>query len=372
MRRIAIGQAGGPTVVINSTLVGLVKQLKDEYELRFIEDGFEGLVDEKYKVDHEETIDWIIQQEDRAGACLGSGRYHMTAEDIHAVIQFLKRENISTLIFIGGNGTMEALYKIHLEAEKQDYDLQIIGLPKTVDNDLYHTDHAPGFGSSAKYVAHSTRDLSYDLQSMKNFEQVRIIETMGRNAGWLAAASGYLKKKEFEGPHYIALPERKLCEKGLTRAVKNAVDQFGYAVVVVSEGVQWQNGSQIERAVVNGRTVLGGISDEIADYLRGKLHLTVRAESLGINQRCATSLVSSIDKKEAYLVGEVGAKWVGQNLNNVVATIQRTSEENYNVEIKPVPIKDVANSGERLMPDEFIDNLDKYYEWLSPLIEDIE
>lgn len=369
MKRIAIGQAGGPTAVLNTTLVGLVDNLKQDYELLFIKDGYEGLVHEKYTVGSDKILTWLKQQKDVAGAALGSGRYQMSAKDVETIILFFKKQKIDTLIFIGGNGTMEALSKIQCEAKRQKYALQVIGLPKTVDNDIYYTDHAPGFGSAAKYVAYSTRDLSNDLKAMKNFEQVRIIETMGRNAGWLAAASGYLKELDYEGPHYIALPERKLDVKHLEGVVLETIDRHGYAIIVVSEGVQWENGAQIEQGIIDGRKVLGGISQRLADYLRGKLNLMVRAEKLGMNQRCSTELVSLIDKDEAYAVGKTGAEWVQKDYSGVMVTLQRKEDKKYEVEMKPISLQDVANKGERLMPDEFIDKPEKYYAWLAPLID---
>jgi 6-phosphofructokinase 1 len=370
MKKVAIGQAGGPTSVINATLVGLVKELMDDVELSFICNGYDGLVHENIREGNNKFLKWIFEHEHTPGACLGSGRYPMSDEEIAHVIKFLKNEKINVLIFIGGNGTMEALHKIDLEAMKQGYDLQVIGIPKTVDNDINYTDHAPGFGSAANYVAHATRNLSYDLQSMKNFEQVRIIETMGRNAGWLAAASGFFKKFEEEGPHVIALPERRMSKDDLMCSIESAVSRYGYAIMVVSEGVVWDEGNQIEKDIINNRIVLGGISNEIENNITEQLHVKVRSEILGMNQRSFSPLVSSVDKEEAYLAGITGGCWVKRNLSGVMVSIQRSQEKNYEIQMKPVSLKDVANSGERLLPDYFIDNPKKYHDWLEPFMED--
>lgn len=369
MKKVAIGQAGGPTSVINATLVGLVKELMNDYNISFILNGYDGLVHENILEGTNEIINWAVQHEHIPGACLGSGRYFMSENEITGIVRFLKRENINVLVFIGGNGTMEALHKVDLEAARQGYDLQVIGLPKTVDNDINYTDHAPGFGSAAKYVAHTTRDLSYDLRSMKNFEQVRIIETMGRNAGWLTAASGFLKKYDEEGPHFIALPERQLSKEKLLDAVESAVSRHGYAVAVVSEGVVWDEGHQVGKAVINNLPVLGGISTEVEKFLRERLNVTVRSDILGMNQRCFSSLISEADKKEAYLTGITGGRWIKQEFTRVVVTIQRSDAADYKIQMKPIALKDVAVSGERLMPDYFINNPKKYYKWLSPIID---
>lgn len=368
MKKVAIGQAGGPTSVINATLVGLINNLNQDFKLTFILNGYDGLVHKNLVDGNSEIIQWIVQHEHIPGACLGSGRYPMSENEIAEVVKFLKKEDINVLVFIGGNGTMEALYKISQESYRQGYDLQVIGLPKTVDNDIEYTDHAPGFGSAAKYIANTTRDLSYDLYSMRNFEQIRIIETMGRNAGWLAAASGVLRKYEEEGPHYVALPERQISKDNLLNSVESAVLRFGYAVIVVSEGVSWHEGHQVEKDTINGRTVLGGISNEVEKFLKKHINVKIRSENLGMNQRCFSSLVSSIDKKEAYLVGDTGGKWIRQELTNVMVSIQRAPSMTYQIHTLPVTLESVAKSGERLMPDHFIDNRKSYYEWLAPII----
>ncbi|WP_164215205.1 diphosphate--fructose-6-phosphate 1-phosphotransferase [Virgibacillus sp. YIM 98842] len=370
MKKVAIGQAGGPTSVINATLVGLVKELMHDVQLSFICNGYDGLVHENMRKGNNPFLNWIFQQENKPGACLGSGRYPMSHEEVVHAVEFLKNEKVNTLIFIGGNGTMEALHRIDLEAMKQGYELQVIGIPKTVDNDINYTDHAPGFGSAANYVAHATRNLSYDLQSMKNFEQVRIIETMGRNAGWLAAASGYFKKSEEEGPHIIALPERRMRKESLMSAIESAVSRYGYAVMVVSEGVVWEEGNQIEKDIIHDRIVLGGISNEIENSITEQLHVKVRSEILGMNQRSFSPLVSPVDKEEAYLAGITGGYWVKQDLSSVMVSIRRLQEERYEIQMKPVSLKDVAHSGERLLPDHFIDNPKRYYDWLRPFMED--
>ena len=368
MKKVAIGQAGGPTSVINFTLAGLVKEISDQYSIYFVFNGYQGLVNQHWVEGDKKFISKLLQHARLPGAFLGSGRHELTNQDFTNVVKNLKQENIETLIFIGGNGTMEALYKISQEAKRQNYELQIIGLPKTVDNDIHCTDHSPGFGSAAKYVAHAIRDLSLDLASMKNFEQVRVIETMGRNAGWLAAASGYLKKDGSEGPHFIALPERKLDMDRLLRSVDNAVKTYGYAIVVVSEGVLWNEGQTVKIDTFNNRTVLGGISQVIGNHIRKQLDLNVRPEILGMLQRCSSSLVSEADREEAYLVGKTGGQLLKDGKSGVMVSIQRLKAVDYEIQMKPIPLESVVRAGERLMPEIFIEEPHQYYEWLKPII----
>lgn len=369
MRNVAIGQAGGPTSVINSTLSGLTKELSGDYSLYYVKDGYGGLVENNLiKVD-EKMILKLNKYTYLPGAFLGSGRYELSKENLSQIVFNMKEKQIETLVFIGGNGTMKALHKISYEAKRQNYDLQVIGIPKTVDNDIYYIDHSPGFGSAAKYVAYATRDLSLDLASMKNFEQVRVVETMGRNAGWLAAASGFLKRDENEGPHFIALPERPLNKERLLETVENSVKENGYATVVVSEGVLWDDDTGISFNTFNNRTVLGGVSQKLSHFIGEETNLNVRAENLGMLQRCFSKLISETDKKEAFLVGIEGGKYVRLNKSDVVVSIDRVKQKQYEMKMEPIPLEKVVRHGERLMPDKFIDNLEEYYEWLSPIID---
>ncbi|TDL31186.1 diphosphate--fructose-6-phosphate 1-phosphotransferase [Jeotgalibacillus sp. S-D1] len=368
MKKIAIGQAGGPTAVINTTLAGFIESVKEKYEVTFVEDGYEGLVKEKFLSGDFSMLNWVLDNRDLPGACLRSGRYPFDKKAIEKSVENLYKNKIDILVFIGGNGTMEALYKVKQEAERQGVDLQVLGLPKTVDNDLGATDHAPGFASAAKYIAQTTKDMSRDLYSMKNFEQVRVLETMGRNAGWLAAASGALKEYDEEGPHFIAIPEKAMDEKLLINSVKEALNSYGYALIVVSEGVQWKKGEQVELKQVKGRSVLGGISNEIAEFVKKELNVTTRAELLGMNQRSSSICKSRVDSYEAYQVGFKGGQLLQQDYDGYMVSIERKPTIYYTMELKPVKLENVIAEEERLMPPAFIDSPQAYYKWLTPLL----
>ncbi|WP_347862042.1 diphosphate--fructose-6-phosphate 1-phosphotransferase [Salimicrobium sp. PL1-032A] len=369
MKKIAVGQAGGPTAVINATLAGVVEQLQDrECEIYFVEDGYEGLVNKRFFKGDDVLTNWILNNRHTPGACLTSGRYHLQDEGIQKAVTNLQQQGIQTLLFIGGNGTMEALHKIKKEALRRDIDLQVIGLPKTVDNDLGGTDHAPGFASAANYIAQTIKDMSRDLHSMKNFEQVRVLETMGRNSGWLAAASGAFKEYSEEGPHFIAIPERPLDENLLLSSVEQAIEEYGYAVVVVSEGVTFKESSQSLVNKVDGRIMLGGISKTISEFLSSTLNLTTRAELLGMNQRASSGYVSKTDAKEAYEIGKKGADFVHEGYDNVMVSIRRDPTRYYTIEMSEVSLQTVIADGERLMPPHFINDLEAYNKWLIPLL----
>lgn len=368
MKKVVIGQAGGPTSVINATLAGFVEEVMDEYKLTFLQNGYEGLVYGNFLDGTDEINSWIVENKHVPGACLGSGRFPLEAEHIEQCVQQLRNIQADALVVIGGNGTMEALSKIEQEAANTGYELQVIGLPKTVDNDLGGTDHAPGFGSAVRYVAQSTLDISRDLYSMRNFEQVRILETMGRNAGWLALATGFLRRYEEDGPHIILIPERPVKKEIFLKEVDKTIQKNGYAVIVVSEGAKWEGSNQIEKEVVDGRKILGGISSEIEDLIKKELKIMARAELLGMNQRSSSMFVSPVDYKEASQAGSCGGKWLKEGKNKIMVSLQRTKQFDYNISKIPVDLKEVVQEGERLLPDYFIDNRRAYYEWLTPII----
>lgn len=368
MKHIAIGQAGGPTAVINATLAGFVRALYQKYSLTFIMNGFEGLANKTFWHADEQMIDDILKHEKVPGAALGAGRYPLNEEQVAQSVRTLRDLRIDTIVFIGGNGTMEALVKIRDEADRQGFPLQIMGLPKTVDNDLGGTDHSPGFGSAARYVAQVTQDMGRDLLAMNNFEQVRILETMGRNAGWLTAASGLLKEREEDGPHFIALPEKPLNPEILFDHTREAIRRYGSALIIVSEGVRWEKGNLVERDRVNGRSVLGGISKEIEYAVKEKMDVMVRSEPLGMNQRSCSAAVSAADFKEAVQVGDVGASWLIDDASDVMVSLQRTDSFPYEIDFAPVPLKKVVQNGERKLPAKFLDDQAAYNEWLRPLV----
>ncbi|UOF89090.1 diphosphate--fructose-6-phosphate 1-phosphotransferase [Fodinisporobacter ferrooxydans] len=370
MSTIAIGQAGGPTAVINASLVGFLEGLDEHHTVYGIMNGYQGLAENDLELLEGGMLHWVLSHRFVPGACLGSGRFLFTEEKISQAVRNLKKRDIHTLVFIGGNGTMAALQKISHEAKAIGYELQVIGIPKTVDNDLAGTDHAPGFGSAARYVALSTRDISKDLEAMRNFEQVRIIETMGRNAGWLAAASGFLKQSETDGPHLVCIPEVPIEQGQLLQQIKEMVREYGIVTIVVSEGVTLKGASQVKKAVVQGRSVLGGISKQLEDIVREHLGLNARAEILGMNQRSSIMAISSQDQLEAYETGKKAAEILKAGKTEVMVAIQYLDSIRYTSILEDCPLEIVASKGERLLPEEFISNQKRYFRWLKHLIGD--
>jgi len=368
MRKVAIGQAGGPTAVLNASLVGLVEGLYGNSEIYPVRDGYQGLVERKYGQLNQSGYEWVKQHDVVPGACLGAGRYDFSPDLMERALNQLKQDDIHTLAFIGGNGTMAALQRMEDMARHMGYELQTIGVPKTVDNDLCETDHAPGFASAARYVMLSVRNIVKDLEAMRNFEQVRIIETMGRNAGWLALSSGYLRSSDQDGPQHIYIPEIAVSSEEFLKRVGETVKANGTATIVVSEGFSFAGEDKVERNIVNGRQILGGISSRMEQLIRDQFGYNVRSENLGMNQRSASYAVSLQDRQEAYEVGRKAALYIKQDLSGHMVNIQRQVAKCYNYTIGQVPLEQVVRSGERLLPAAYLASLPEYYDWLGPIL----
>ncbi|PRO65852.1 diphosphate--fructose-6-phosphate 1-phosphotransferase [Alkalicoccus urumqiensis] len=364
--RVAIGQAGGPTSVINESLASFVSTFSDD-DIYLVLNGYEGLATNQMKAMGEMQRETIERSRGEPGAVLGSGRYDFSPALQKQALAYLMERRIEALVFIGGNGTMSALHAVQHLAEEAGYPLKVIGIPKTVDNDIAGIDHAPGFGSAAKYVAQSARYSKMDLQAMRNFEQVRILETMGRNVGWLAQASGYGMTEE-AGPDAIYVPEREYSLETILGDVRRAWKEKGYCLLVISEGVTINN-QQTALSNSRGRTILGGVSKVIEEAVREKLELVSRAEQLGMNQRCYYPAVSKVDQQEAAAVGTYAAKLVQNGESGFMVGVHRHDTMNYKAELTRVPLQIVSDGGERLLPDTYIEERKAYNEWLEGIID---
>jgi 6-phosphofructokinase 1 len=383
--KVAVGQAGGPTAVLNASLAGFVAAAAPELHVTAIECGFQGLCEDRLRNLDQSAVEQIIHYKNVPGACLGAGRWPMTAESFARCVDHLRARDIRLLAMIGGNGTMRACRQLELAAAAAGYPLTVVGIPKTVDNDLPDMDHSPGFASAAKYVALSVRDIGGDLWAMRNFEQVRIIETMGRNVGWLTASSAYLKGSPEDPPHLVYLPERPFAVEMFLQDVRRVVDRIGCAVVVASEGLRGADGKVLAELTLRpeqGRQVLGGVGQYLAQQVREQLGYASRSELLGMNQRCASFAASDQDREEAERLGAHAAAWLkGAAAGSVMMTLQRgnSSGTSYDYRIGHMPLGEVSDH-EKPVPDEFFETPAngssqgsampnaKFREWLKPLL----
>ncbi len=350
---------------MNASLFGLLEAAAD-CSLHGVLNGFQGLAEDRVTP----LPRWFVEEHRRAshtpGAWLGAGRWPAGEADFERFAGNLERRGIGGLAIIGGNGTMWACRELERAARRSGYDLRVVGIPKTVDNDLAGTDHAPGFGSAARFVAALVRDVGRDLQSVKNFESVRILETMGRNVGWLAMSAGLLKERPEDPPHLIYIPERPFDEEVFLREVEETHRRLGYALAVVSEGL-----TPHETEAGLKAPILGGVSRELAGMVNDRLDLPARGELLGMGQRAFTLAVSERDRQEARMLGEAAAYRLRSGESGVMLALARKPGSRYAVEVWDVPFDEVAGA-ERALPAEWVPDSpaavpEGFRRWLAPL-----
>jgi len=377
-----IGQSGGPTSVINSSLCGVVQgclassSVKKVYGMRW---GIEGFLQRQITDLGREKPEVIQALRRTPSSALGSCRYKLKQEDLPAVLELLKRLEVRFLFLIGGNDTMDTINRIEQFASGEGYELVGVGVPKTVDNDLYGTDHTPGYGSAARYVALSVQQAGRLAQDMQKVDRFVIHQTVGRNAGWLAAAAALGRRRESEAPHLIYLPERPLSRAKVLSDVEGCVARHGWASVVVGEGIVWENGKPVSASEAQDRfanvefgamagtsaaMVLHHLIAAETDY-RGEFQVT---ESLPM---AAIDRASEVDLEEAYRCGRRAVELAEQGQSGVMVSIRRENSRPYEISYGTVPLGEVAVRAKPL-PDEFIassgsDVTAQFIEYAAPL-----
>ena len=380
-----VGQSGGPTTVINASLAGVIKGAFAANEIETIygaEHGIEGVLAENLVNLNERFADpkMLNLLIHTPAAYLGSCRYKLPKEfdeKYDKIFEVFKKHNIAYFFYIGGNDSSDTVRIVSEEARKENYDLRAVHIPKTIDNDLMMNDHTPGYPSAAKFVAQSFIGLNLDNRALPG---VHIGVVMGRNAGFLTAASSIAQKYPDDGPHLIYLPEREFSIDKFLVDVKDVYDRYGRCMVAISEGIKGENGEPIianylkGSADAHGNQQLSGtgmLGDLLSEQIKAKLGIQrVRSDTLGYLQRSFFGCVSNIDQLEAREVGEKAAQFaIWHNIDGSI-TINRTGF--YSVDYKMTDLNNVA-ANTRLMPDEFINKEGnnvteafKYY--LQPLL----
>ncbi|MDO4574082.1 MAG: 6-phosphofructokinase [Planctomycetia bacterium] len=382
-----IGQSGGPTSVINSSLCGVIQtcakypdKIQNIYGMRY---GIEGFMQEMLIDLGAQRPEVVEALKTTPSSALGSCRHKMQEQDFAPVLELLKKYNIRYYFLIGGNDTMDTIHRIEAYCRKEGYDLVGVGIPKTVDNDLFATDHTPGFGSAARYVAMSVLQAGILARDMKKVDQFVVFQTVGRSAGWLPAAAACAKRNEEDAPHIILVPERPFETERFLNEAKAAYDQHGWVSVVCGEGVCFADGSPISATAVNDRFgnkefgAMGGTSAAMVLHQlltktfgwRGEFQVT---ESL---QMCAADRAMPNDIQEAWACGKRAVELAVEGNSGVMVTIQRDSNVPYAWSLGTAPLKEVA-LGEKPMPDAFICP-DRYFvtdaclEYLRPLVGEL-
>ncbi len=359
---LLVAQGGGPTAVINCSLVGIVEEVRSAGRGKIGKvigalRGVSGIIEEDLVDLGKETPATLRKICQRPGAALGSCRRKMSEEDYGRIVDVLRKYKVRYFFYIGGNGSMHTVQKVEQAARRVGYELAAIGIPKTIDNDLAYTDHSPGYGSAARYVASVTREIGLDVETLP--PPVSVIETLGRNTGWLAAAASIAQLDKDSSPNLIYVPERPMSVNRVLSDVSDVFDRLGRVVVVVSEGLKDETGNYLggTRGKASkdgfGRGLPGGAAAYLAEQISEKLKIRARSEKPGLATRTGIEYASAVDQKEAYLVGKSGIRSALSGESGVMMTLLRERAKNYRCTVGTVPLKAVAVT-EKVLPAEFM------------------
>lgn len=388
-KNLIVGQSGGPTAVINSSLYGVVSEgiaHSDEIgEVYGMVNGIEGFLEDRILNFREalpgEQLDYLKHT---PGAYLGSCRYKLpeSLEDPVYPLLFQKfgEMNIGWFFYIGGNDSMDTVSKLSRYAAKTGSSIRVIGEPKTIDNDLVHTDHTPGYGSAAKYVASTVREITLDA-SVYEKKSVTIIEIMGRHAGWLTAASALARKYKGDNPFFIYLPESAFDTEKFLKDVESAFEKNCNVVVCVSEGIHDADGTFIceyDSSVGTdtfGHKMLAGCGKYLENLVRDRLGVKARSVELNVSQRCSASLISAADQKEAVSAGRFGVQAaLNGETGKMVSFVRRQAEDGaYQMECGLEDVNLICNE-EKEVPAEWItengsDVSEEFIKYVTPLVQ---
>lgn len=371
---IVFMHGGGPTPVINASLYGGIKEAESKGfdQILGALGWVDGIIKERFvdfKKIPEEDLKLLLKT---PASALGTTRGFVTPEMIQEAIQVLVDKAIDVLVINGGNGSMDVAQMLY-EAGK-DEGIQVVGIPKTIDNDLAITDHTPGFGSAARYVAGTVSEIAKDVTGMPI--HVSVIETMGRDTGWLAGASVFAGQSG-PGPDLIYLPEIPFDEDLFLKDVKAIFDRQGYAIVVASEGLRTKEGKPICQPIY--QTELATYYGDVGTYLAGqvikKLGIKARSEKPGIAGRASMMWVSDLDREEAQSQGAYAVQAALRGENGIMSALKRISNDPYQVEIISVPITSVGGKTRtvpRTMINEHGNGVTKeFMDYVRPLIGDM-
>ncbi|MCD7810175.1 MAG: 6-phosphofructokinase [Erysipelotrichaceae bacterium] len=387
-RNCFIGQSGGPTVAINASLAGIITKCHESNEYDHIYgmiNGIKGLLEDNYfdLVDMFKTqydIDLLMQS---PAMYLGSCRYKLPdyqndPQTYMTLFSIFDKLNITDFFYIGGNDSMDTVAKLSNYAKIMNSDISFIGIPKTIDNDLKGTDHTPGFGSAAKYVATSMLEIAYD-SSIYKLNSITIVEIMGRNAGWLTAASALARSAHSDAPDLIYLPEVPFIKENFYRDIEEVFKTKKNIIIAVSEGIKDEDGEYIDskskyaKRDVFGNILHSGTGKALETMAYERFKCKVRSVELNVLQRSAGHLASKVDLDEAYMIGQYAVETAMNGESAKMIIVKRISDDPYQIECLTMDVNAIANQ-EKCIPIEWINEKhnyinDKLYDYLYPLIQ---
>lgn len=387
---VIVGQSGGPTAAINSSLAGVYRTAKDRGAKKVygMLHGIQGLLKERY-IDLSEHITNELDVEllkRTPAAYLGSCRYklpeiHENRDVYEKIFEILNKLEIEAFIYIGGNDSMDTIKKLSDYAIVTGQPTRFVGCPKTIDNDLALTDHTPGYGSAAKYIGTSVKEIIRDgfcLEYEKGV--VTIVEIMGRNAGWLTGAAALAKGEDCPGPDLIYLPELAFDLEKFSTKIKKLMEKKMSVVVAVSEGIKLEDGryvcelgTGVDFVDAFGHKQLTGTASYLANFVAGEIGCKTRAIELSTLQRAASHLASRVDILEAYQVGGAAVKAADEGDSGKMVVIERFSDDPYQSGTEVKDVHKIAN-GEKLVPRNWVNQegtyvTEEFITYVKPLIQ---
>ncbi len=387
-KNVIVGQSGGPTAVINASLYGVVYEALNREDacgtVYGMINGIEGFLnDQLMDMEPLERSGELELIRTTPGSYLGSCRYKLPedlGDEVYPkLFEKFEQYGIGYFFYIGGNDSMDTVSKLSRYAEKTGSDIRFMGIPKTIDNDLVRTDHTPGFGSAAKYVASTVREIAVDASVYDNKKSVTIVEIMGRHAGWLTAASVLARKFDGDNPVLIYLPETAFDPERFIADVNEALEKVSNLVVCISEGINDGNGTFIcelasDVGVDNfGHKMLTGSGKYLENLVKEKIGVKVRSIELNVCQRCSSAMLSATDQKEAIASGAYGVKCAIEGETGKMIGFSRLAGEDYKIDYVAEDVNLICNQ-EKTVPLEWItgngsDIGQEFIDYALPLIK---
>lgn len=379
--KAVFAQSGGPTAVINSSICGAIEEARKHKEIVAMYGSIHGILG----VLHENMIDLnresprtISLLRQTPSSSLGSSRYKLKEEDFDRILKVLAAHDIRYFFIAGGNDSMDTANRVFRMARERGYELSVMGLPKTVDNDLPITDHCPGYGSVARWLALSVRDAGLDTEAIYTSDTIKVVETMGRNAGWITAATALARQRPNDAPHIILLPEIPFSRDKFLSDVERVYRKLGYALIACCEGLRDENGDYLtasQRSLDTdrfGHRQLGGVGETLCGIIADGLKIKARADKPGTIQRVSALLASPVDVEEAYATGAQAVRHAVEGKSGWMVTLEREPGAEYMCKTGIVSLEEVANR-EKKVPREFINAegtgvTGAFLEYVTPLI----
>lgn len=369
-----VAQSGGPTVAINASLAGVIDGVKKSNKFTRVYGaihGIQGVLDNNF-IDLSlmalSKFPLVNTLELSPAMYLGSCRYKLPDFEVDSkpyeiIFDRFEEYQVAAFFYIGGNDSMDTVDKLSKYANKIGSDVKIVGIPKTIDNDLCHTDHTPGFGSAAKYVASTMLEIAHDTY-IYQIPSVVIVEIMGRDAGWLTAASCLARNDYSPAPHLIYLPEVDFDEDQFIEDIKNVLKTSRCVIVAVSEGIHDKDGNYISAtsAVADkfGHAQFSGTGKALESLVKDRMDIKVRSIELNVLQRCAAHISSRTDINESFALGQAAVKYAAEGMTAVMSTIKRVSNDPYQWIIEPENVSLIANQAKTIP-----------LEWITPEKNDV-